>query len=144
MTIEDLLEEFEFLADWDEQCDFLIELGFDLPQLAEEAKSEENRVRGCQSNVWMIANVTDSDPPTVEFLANSDAIIVNGLIAVLIMLYSGKSPEAILTTDAEQVFQQLGLERHLSSQRRNGLYGMVRRIRQIATEVAAGQLRDGA
>jgi cysteine desulfuration protein SufE len=134
MTLEELLEEFEFLGDWDEQCDFLIDLGFELPKLPEEAKIEQNRVHGCQSNVWLVAEVKENDPPTIEFVANSDAIIVNGLIAVLTILYSGRTAQRVLEIEPREVFSKLGLERHLSSQRRNGLYGMVERIRQIAAQ----------
>ena len=133
MTIDELKVEFQELGDWDDQCDYLIDLGRELPRLPESAKTEENRVHGCQSNVWLVADVKPTAPPVVEFLANSDAIIVNGLIAVLTILYSGRTPQEILDVDAREVFRELGLERHLSSQRRNGLYGMVTRIRQIAS-----------
>lgn len=134
LTIEELYEEFADLPDWDERCDYLIDLGFNLPRLPEEAKIEDNRVHGCQSNVWLVANVSSSNPPIVEFLANSDAVIVNGLIAVLMALYSGKTPQEIVSVDAQEVFGKLGLERHLSSQRRNGLYSMVQRVRQLAVQ----------
>jgi cysteine desulfuration protein SufE len=134
MTLDELLEEFEFLGDWDDQCDYLIDLGFELPKLPDEAKTEQNRVHGCQSTVWLAAEVKPSNPPTIEFVANSDAIIVNGLIAVLTVLYSGRTAQEILEIDAKAVFAKLGLERHLSSQRRNGLYGMVERIRSIAED----------
>ena len=137
LTIEELYEEFDDLPDWDERCDYLIDLGFNLPQLPDSAKTEDNRVHGCQSNVWLVANVEGSNPRIVEFLANSDAVIVNGLIAVLIALYSGKTPQEIISVDAQEVFGKLGLERHLSSQRRNGLYGMVDRVRQLAVQAEA-------
>lgn len=137
MTMDELFEEFEDLGDWDERCDYLIDLGFALPKLPHEAMVEQNKVHGCQSNVWLVAHVQPGDTPTVEFLANSDAIIVNGLIAVLMILYSGRTPREILDVDAQAVFTRLGLERHLSSQRRNGLYSMVERIRQLAVEAAA-------
>jgi cysteine desulfuration protein SufE len=137
MTLDELFEEFEFLGDWDDQCDFLIDLGLELPELPDEAKTEANRVHGCQSNVWLVAEVKPGDPPVIDFDANSDAIIVNGLIAVLTILFSGRTAQQILDTDVEAVFAKLGLERHLSSQRRNGLYGMVGRIREIARQAAA-------
>ena len=140
MTIDDLYEEFEHLADWEERCDFLIDLGFELPALEESAKIEPNRVHGCQSNVWLVARVEGpADARRVEFVANSDAMIVNGLIAVLMTLYNGKSPREILDTDAEQVFRNLGLDRHLSPQRRNGLFGMVQRIRKFAAEAVVAE-----
>ena len=134
MTLDELIEEFEELADWDDQCDYLIDLGHELPKLLDAAKVEENRVHGCQSNVWLVAKVIEPDS-TLTFVANSDAIIVNGLIAVLTIMYSGRSAGEVLKIDARAVFAQLGLERHLSSQRRNGLFGMVERIRQIAIRV---------
>jgi len=137
MTIDEVIEEFEFLGDWDDQCDYLIDLGFDLPKLPEDAKTEQNRVHGCQSNVWLVSEVTSGDPSTVKFLANSDAIIVNGLIAVLMMLFNEKTPQEILATEVEDTFAKLGLNRHLSNQRRNGLFGMVERVRQIAAEAIA-------
>ncbi|WP_245764655.1 SufE family protein [Planctomicrobium piriforme] len=138
MTIEELYEEFEFLGDWEERCDFLIDLGFELPQLPDEAKIEANRVHGCQSNVWLVAELNETvDPPVVEFLANSDAMIVNGLIAVLETIYNGKTPEQILRTDINSIFRRLELDRHLSSQRRNGLFGMVTRVRDFAVEAQA-------
>lgn len=135
MTIDELYEEFEFLGDWEDRCDFLIDLGFELPSLPDEAKVEENRIHGCQSNVWMVLRLNrESVPPTVEIVAQSDAMIVNGLIAVLLAVYNGKTPREILATDVDAVFRRLELDRHLSSQRRNGLFGMVRRIRQFAAE----------
>jgi cysteine desulfuration protein SufE len=137
LTIDELYEEFEDLGDWDEQCDYLIDLGFNLPQLPDEARNEANKVHGCQSNVWLVAEMKPTKPPTLEFIANSDAIIVNGLIAVLVALFNRQTPEQILKIDAQEVFRRLGLERHLSPQRRNGLYSMVDRVRQLAVEAAA-------
>lgn len=138
MSIDEIYEEFDDLDDWDERCDYLIDLGFDLPELPAESKDEENRVHGCQSNVWLVADIKRDDPPVVDFVANSDAIIVNGLIAVLMALYSGKTPREILAVDPQAVFARLGLERHLSSQRRNGLYSMVDRVRKLAFEAETG------
>ena len=136
MTIDDLFEEFEELGDWEDQCDYLIDLGFELPKLPETAMTEENKVHGCQSNVWLVAHVSDENPKTIEIVANSDAIIVNGLIAVLLAMYSGKTAAEILAVDPRSVFGRLGLERHLSTQRRNGLFGMVKRILDIAEQAA--------
>ena len=139
MNIDDLFSEFEELGDWDAQCDFLIDLGYELPKLPASAKTDANRVHGCQSNVWMVADVKPGNQPVIEFVANSDAIIVNGLIAVLMALYNKRSPDEILKTDAKAVFAKLGLERHLSSQRRNGLYGMVERVRHLAARASEQQ-----
>ncbi len=138
MTIEELIEEFEFLGDWEERCDYLIDMGFDLPEMPASEKTEQTRVHGCQSNVWLITRVrTEGDQTTLDIIADSDAMIVKGLIAVLLTLYSGKSPEEILAIEPRDVFNQLGLDRHLSPARKNGLNGMVQRIRELATQVAA-------
>lgn len=134
LTIEEVYEEFGELEDWSDRYDYLIELGMDMPPLPEDAKTEENRVHGCQSNVWLVAKINQSDDPVVEFHANSDSVLVSGLIAILTALYSGKTPQEIISIDAQEVFIRLGLERHLSAQRRNGLLGMVRRVRELAVE----------
>ena len=137
LTIAELLDEFEHLADWEERCDYLIDLGFELPAMAATDKTEANRVHGCQSNVWLVAEVVGADPETVKIVADSDAMIVKGLIAVLLTVYSGQTPQQILDTDIKSIFNQLGLNQHLSSTRRNGLYGMVQRVREFAAQAAA-------
>lgn len=137
MTIEELLEEFEELLDWEEQCDFLIDLGFELPEFPTDYKSEANIVHGCQSLVWLVAEPVDEDGvTTIKIQADSDAMIVKGLIAVLLATYSGKTPQQILETDIEGQFERMGLNQHLSSTRRNGLHGMVQRIRKFAAQHA--------
>ena len=136
MSLEELYDEFDFLGDWESKCEYLIELGFDLPPFPAKAKTEENRVHGCQSNVWLVTSLRDGDPPTVDILADSDAMIVRGLIAVLLTVYSGRTPQEILATDAQEVFTRLGLDHHLSTARKNGLLGMVRRVRALAAEAA--------
>lgn len=134
MSIDELLETFDSLEDWEERCDYLIDLGFELPELPAEYKTEENRVRGCQSIVWLVADVKTNGSPIIELMADSDAFIVKGLIAVLMTLFSGRSPDEILATDVDTIFRRIGLDRHLSSTRRNGLYSMVKRIRGIAAQ----------
>ncbi len=136
MSLDDLYSEFDQLEDWEERCDFLIDLGFQLPELTPDEKSEENRVHGCQSHVWLAARIeTGSDGvPHVWFHASSDAMIVAGLIAVLSLMYNGQTAREILGIDPRVVFKRLDLDKHLSSARRNGLLGMVQRVRQISAE----------
>lgn len=134
MTLDELYEEFEDLVDWEDRCDFLIDLGFELPGLPDSVKTEENRVHGCQSNVWLIAGLQDGEHPRLHIQADSDAMIVKGLIAVLLMIFDGRTPREILETDVLEIFGKLGLNQHLSTQRKNGLSGMVERIRVIARE----------
>lgn len=134
LTIEEIIEEFDELPEWTDRYDYLIDLGFDLPKLPECVQTEENRVQGCQSNVWLIAEIERTDPPIITLRAMSDSIIVSGLIAVLLALYSRKTPAEIVAIDPKSVFQKLGLDRYLSPQRRNGLFGMVRRVQELAVK----------
>jgi cysteine desulfuration protein SufE len=136
-TIPELIETFDALGDWEAQCDYLIDLGYEVPHLPASARTEANKVHGCQSNVWLITHTKPGNPPKIEIQAESDSMIVSGLIAVLLIAYSGKSAQEILQTDIQQVFARLGLNRQLSSARRNGLAGMVQRIRSIAEQSAA-------
>ena len=142
MTIDELREEFDFLGDWEEQCRYLIELGEELPDLPPSEKTEQNRVHGCQSRVWLVSEIgQENGRPRLEIRAKSDARIVDGLIVVLLALFNGKTPEEILATDFRGAFTDLGLETHLVPQRRNGLYSMVERVRNQARPLAS---RDGA
>lgn len=137
ITINELIEEFEFLHDWEERCDFLIDLGFELPAMPESEKTEANRVHGCQSMVWLTTELKKAEGQKVLHInADSDALIVKGLIAVLLAIYNDKTPEEILKTDVRQYFSQLQLDKYLSSQRKNGLFGMVERVQSEAKQVA--------
>lgn len=144
MTLDDLYSEFIQLEDWEERCDLLIDLGFQLPEMAAADKTEATRVHGCQSHVWLVAKCETSapgEPTRIRFQANSDALIVSGLITILTLMYNGKTAREILDIDPRESFKRLELDKHLSSSRRNGLGGMVQRIRQFAAEslVAAGE-----
>jgi cysteine desulfuration protein SufE len=138
-TIPELIETFDALGDWEAQCDYLIDLGYEVPKFPEFARIEANRVHGCQSNVWLFTETKPGDRPVIEIQADSDSMIVRGLIAVLLLAYSGKTAQEILQTDIQQIFARLGLNRQLSSARRNGLAGMVQRIRSIAEQSVAGK-----
>ncbi len=132
-ALDELLEEFEELEDWEEQCDFLIDLGLELPEFPEDQKVEQNIVHGCQSRVWLIADAEQSGgETTISIQADSDAMIVRGLIAVLLATYSGHTPRQIMGTDVTALFKRMKLDKHLSPSRRNGLFGMVQRIRDYA------------
>lgn len=135
MTLDDLIEEFDELGDWESKCEYLMDLGDDLPEMSPEMKSEDNRVHGCQSNVWMAAEFAGDG--SIELIADSDAKIVKGLVAVVLLAYSGHTAQEILDTNIEAIFTRLGLNRHLSMARRNGLSGMVKRVRNIAMSALA-------
>jgi cysteine desulfuration protein SufE len=132
--IDALIDEFSLLDDWEERYRHVIELGAALPPFPPEARTEENRVRGCVSQVWLVAQPAFGSPPRLTFLADSDAHIVRGLAAILMRIYSGpgRTKEEILAIDPEALFTTLGLDSHLSPQRSNGLRAMVERIRALA------------
>jgi len=138
MQLEELADTFEMLGEWEERYRYLIELGRKLPPLPQAEHSEANKVRGCMSQVWMSARSEPGPPLTLHFDGDSDAHIVKGLIALLFMLYSSRTPREILDTDISGAFARLGLDSHLSMNRRNGFYSMVERIRHLA-EQAVGE-----
>ena len=136
-SVEEIVSTFEELEDWNEKYEFLVDLGRELPELDAELQTTENQVRGCMSTVWMVARLKDVDPKTVELLADSDSLIVKGLIVVVLSVFSGRTPETILKEDVTELFDQLGLSQHLSANRRNGLFAMVKRVKQLAAEHAS-------
>jgi cysteine desulfuration protein SufE len=136
MTIEEIESNFQFLEDWEDRYKYLIELGQGLEPLKPEERTPETKVRGCASQVWLVSDFRDAGGASLHFRGDSDAHIVKGLIAVLLALYSGRTPAEILATDANEVFTRLGLNEHLSPQRSNGFIAMVNRIRHDAAAVA--------
>lgn len=136
LTVEELLEEFALFDDWNDRFQYIIELGDSLAELPEEFRVDANLVQGCQSRVWLKERVRPGNPPVIEFAADSDSQIVKGLIAILVMLLSGRTAREILETDIEGVFERLDLKRHLSRSRSNGLSSMIKRIRVLARQHA--------
>lgn len=128
--IEEITGNFAVLDDWDDRYRYLIELGRELPPLAEAAHSDANKVQGCASQVWLDTTVRPNGTggPVLIFAGDSDAHIVRGLIAILFAMYSGKSAQDILALDAIKLFEGLGLREHLTPQRSNGFRSMVERI----------------
>lgn len=127
---EELIADFELFEDWMDRYQYLIDLGRRLPEFPDELRTAENKIRGCQSQVWFVA---DEKNGRLEFRATSDAAIVSGLIALLLRLYSGRYPQDILDTPPEFV-KALELESHLSPTRSNGLSSMLAAIRRFAAE----------
>jgi cysteine desulfuration protein SufE len=133
-AIDEIVENFALLEEWDDRYRYVIELGRALSPLPESAHSEANKVQGCASQVWLLTHVKPdgSSGPTLSFEGDSDAHIVRGLIAILFALYSGQSAQEILDIDALAVFDRIGLRENLTPQRSNGLRSMVQRIRAEA------------
>ncbi len=132
-SFEDIVADFEFLDDWEDRYRYVIELGRKLQPLPDEARNDANKVRGFVSQVWLATEADrDAAMPRLNFIGDSDAHLVRGLIAVLFALYSGKAADDILAIDAIQALQRLHLREHLTPQRSNGLVAMVQRIRSDA------------
>jgi cysteine desulfuration protein SufE len=140
MSIERIIDDFGVLDSWDDRYRYVIELGRDLPPFPDAARNDRNKVQGCASQVWMISDTKpakNGSGPVLQFQGDSDAHIVKGLIAILFALYSGQPAKKIIETDANTVFNQLGLGEHLTPQRSNGFRSMVDRIRSDARAALA-------
>jgi cysteine desulfuration protein SufE len=134
MSIDEIIENFSLLDEWDDRYRYIIELGRTLPAFPESARTDTNKVQGCASQVWLETDVKRNGGagPVLTFVGDSDAHIVRGLIAILFALYSGKHAKDILATDAPALLDRIGLREHLTPQRSNGLRSMVERIRREA------------
>jgi cysteine desulfuration protein SufE len=133
-TIDEIVENFTLLDEWDDRYRYVIELGRTLSPLAHSAHTDANKVQGCASQVWLLTHVKPDGAagPILTFEGDSDAHIVRGLVAILFALYSGKRAREILATDAIALFDRIGLRENLTPQRSNGLRSMVERIRAEA------------
>jgi cysteine desulfuration protein SufE len=133
MDVNEIVENFELLDDWDDRYRYLIELGRMLEPLDEAAHNDANKVRGCASQVWVETTIDRDGPaPRLTLKGDSDAHIVRGLVTLVFALYSGKTAKEILATEAQPLFEQLGLSAHLTPQRSNGVRAMVDRIKTDA------------
>jgi cysteine desulfuration protein SufE len=134
MTIDEIIDNFSFLDDWEDRYRYVIELGRGLAPLDETLKTDETKVSGCASQVWLSTTTHswEEAEPTLTIVGDSDAHIVRGLVAILIALCSGRSATEILNADPPSLFERLGLKEHLTPQRSNGFQSMVLRIRAEA------------
>lgn len=133
---DELVEEFSIFDDWMDRYQYIIDLGKRLPDFPQDEKIEENKIKGCQSQVWFVAEQNNDD--RLDFQAVSDAAIVSGLIALLLRVYSGRKPQDILDTEADFV-TRLKLDQHLSPTRSNGLSAMLKAIYSFADEAVAAR-----
>ena len=129
MNIEELLSNFSFLDDWEDKYRYLIELGEGLPSFPDVYRTDLYKVDGCMSQVWLYPECLADG--RYRFLADSDALIVKGLIAIILAAYNGKNSAEIKLVDIESIFESLGLSTHLSPTRRNGFFSMVDKIKRL-------------
>ncbi|UAW99873.1 SufE family protein [Halopseudomonas nanhaiensis] len=130
ITSEDIIDSLSFFDSWEDRYKYIIDLGKELPPLETDQRTDENIVRGCQSQVWLVSK---REGDRLYFDADSDAFIVKGLLAVVLAAYNGKTPEQILAFDVDGYFEELNLMKHLSVTRGNGLRAMVTRIQGTAS-----------
>lgn len=138
-TEQEVVEEFEFLDEWMDKYEHLIELGKSLPLISDEFKTSENIIKGCQSQVWLHAKLKDG---LIEFTADSDAIITKGIIALMVRVLNQQKPADILAAELSFV-DQIGLKEHLSPTRSNGLVSMIKQMKMYALAYQAKQNADG-
>ena len=135
--IQDIFDDFEYMTEWEDKYTYIIDMGKNLEPIDDTYKTEEYKVKGCMSQVWLVLdhNKTKEAESThkVYFKADSDAIIVKGLVALLLKIYSGQKRDNIKNINIEQIFDKLGLSSHLSPIRRNGFYSMVEKIKAYTT-----------
>lgn len=138
-TLDDIRADFELLDDWEDRYRYVIELGRALPPFPDKLRTDDNKVRGCASQVWLAtaAAAGANGGRTMSIEGTSDALIVQGLIAVLLAIYDRKALDEIARTDAQAIFADLGLKEHLTPQRSNGLASMVQRVKADANTLAA-------
>ena len=134
-NVQDLIDDFAFLDDWEDRYTHVIELGKYLEPLTDAEKNETTKVKGCVSQVWLVKEVTTGAAPVLTYRGDSDAHIVKGLVAVVLKVFSGRSAKEISATDAAGILSQLGLAEHLSPQRSNGLNAMIARIQNDAAQL---------
>ena len=130
--IADLIENFSVLDDWEDKYEYLIDLGEKLPPLDEKYKTDEWKVSGCQSQVWL---VPEPQGEILTFKGDSDAVMVKGIIAVILAIYRNKSVQEIKKIEVDKIFAKLGLQEHLSLSRRNGMMSMVDKIKYYADKM---------
>ena len=131
-NIQELIDDFAFLDDWEDRYMHVIEMGKALTPLSPSEQNDENKVSGCVSQVWLVHELRDGK---LYFRGDSDAHIVKGLVAIVLEIFSGRTPQDIRALDAESIIKNLGLAEHLSTQRANGLKSMIARIQNTANEL---------
>ncbi|WP_456403900.1 SufE family protein [Thiolapillus sp.] len=132
MDLDEIVDIFELLGDWDQRYQYLVELGEKLPPMPEEFKTEDNKVKGCMSQVWVHAYRDQDNPEAIHFHGDCDTSIIKGVLALLIQLVDGKTAEQIAQLDVDEFFSRLKLDEHLSPNRHFGIYALVELMKKQA------------
>jgi len=142
-SLDDIVETFELLGDWDQRYQYLTELGENLPAMPEALKTDDNKVRGCMSQVWVCAYRAEDAPGLVRFHGDCDTSIIKGVLAILIRLSAGKTVEEIEQLDVDELFTRLNLDEHLSPNRHIGVYAIVELMKQQARNLESSSCGSG-
>ena len=134
--LDEIVDVFELLGDWDARYEYLVELGEKLPPLPESARTEDNKVKGCMSQVWVHAYPDPDDPARVRFHGDCDTSVIKGVLALLIQMASGKTLDAVEALDVDEMFERLNLDEHLSPNRHVGVYALVELMKSQARALA--------
>jgi len=137
MNVQELMEAFEMLPDWEDRYKLIEDLGRSLPNLPDDQLTEDNRIKDCNTQAWLIAHLSDEDPPKMVFEADAETATVRGLMALMLLPFRDKTPAEVLATDPDELFGPLGLESALSPTRRAGLEALLFRVRELALEHTA-------
>lgn len=129
MDIAELIENFSFFENWEDKYQYVIDLGHKLEPLDESFKTDEWKVKGCQSQVWLVPQIRNG---ILHFKGDSDAILVRGIISIILLIYNDKTAQQIKNIDVTEIFAKLGLEENLTPSRRNGMMSMVAKIKEYA------------
>lgn len=133
MSIDDIIENFSYLDEWEDRYKYVIELGKELEPMPDVLQVDANKVRGCSSQVWLSTQTSsDGDETRLHFLGNSDAHIVRGLVSITLSIFNDKTAAQIVELDVEDIFKKIQLREHISAQRSNGLNSMLQRIKADA------------
>ena len=134
LTPEEVIENFDFLDNWEARYAYLVELGEALPELDERFRTEDNQVQGCMSKVWVCPVADDSRPGALRYVGDCDTAIIKGVLALVIGLLSGRTPQEIADLDLDDLFAKLHLAEHLSPNRHFGIYSLVEKMKAQALE----------
>jgi cysteine desulfuration protein SufE len=137
MNVHELMEAFEMLPDWEDRYKLIEDLGRHMPDLPDDQLTEENRIKDCNTQAWLIAHLNDEDPPKMVFEADAETATVRGLMALMLLPFRDKTPEEVLATDPDDLFALIGLETALSPTRRAGMEALLFRVRSLAVEHSA-------
>lgn len=136
-SLQDIVETFELLGDWDQRYQYLVELGENMPALPDEARTDENKVKGCMSQVWISASLSRDKPGNILFHGDCDTSIIKGVLALLFQLSEDRTADDIERLDVDEFFEKLGLDDHLSPNRHVGVYAIVELMKKQARALAA-------